>query len=191
VDRPQARAEAADGSTDEDPTHKEFLEKALTAAGEWSRFADPKVLGVFVFLGLGMANLITVSGKLWDGSDEGNVAGWMATGGFVIACVAAVATVLFASFALFPQLQPGGRTGKPQPDSLFFFDHVARFDSAEEYEAAVVARTPEELRADVASQAWAVARVASRKHRWAQRAYLSAVVFLGAWAVARIGLSFL
>ena len=96
-------------------THKEFLEKALVASGEWSRFADPKVLGVFIFLGLGMANLIEVAGNLWDGKDAENVAGWMATGGFAAACLLAVLAVLFASLALFPQLQPGGRTGKGQP----------------------------------------------------------------------------
>ena len=48
-----------------------------------------------------------------------------------------------------------------------------------------------ELMSDIASQVWAVSRVASRKHRYAQRAYLMAVLFLGAWATARIGLSFL
>lgn len=172
-------------------THEDFLHRTLTAAGEWSRFADPKVLGVFVFLGLGMANLIEVAGSLWDGQDEHNVVGWLATGGFVSACALAVLAVLLASVALFPQLRPGGRGAADHPPSLFFFRQVAEFDRATDYEQAVLRKTPEELRSDLAGQAWAVARVAARKHRYARGAYVCAVLFLGAWAVARIGLSFL
>lgn len=176
---------------EEKPTHQEFFEKTLTGAGEWSRFADPKVLGALVFLGLGMANLVKLADPLWKAHREHNVGGWLATGGFVAACAFAALVVLGASFALFPQLQPGGRTGKGSPKSLLFFAHVAEFDDPAKYERAVLKKTPDELRSDIASQAWAVSRVASRKHRWAQRAYVCAVLFLVAWATARIALSFL
>jgi len=172
-------------------THREFFEKVLTAAGEWSRFADPKVLGVFVFLGLGVSNLIKVADKLWEAHHDHNVGGWLATGGFVAACAFAVLAVLFASIALFPQLRPGGKKGKAGAKSVFFFDHVAGFDSAADYERAVLKKSPNELRSDIASQTWAVARVAANKHRWARKAYVFAVLFLVAWATARIALSFL
>jgi Family of unknown function (DUF5706) len=172
-------------------THEEFLQRALTAAGEWSRFADPKVLGVFVFLGLGMADLIQVAGALWEARDENNVAGWLATGGFVMACLLAVLAVLLASVALFPQLRPGGHAATQHPRSLFYFGQVGDFDTAADYEQAVLGKTSDELRSDLAGQAWAVARVAARKHRYARRAYVSAVLFLVSWAASRIGLSFL
>lgn len=170
--------------------HEEFLQKALVAAGEWTRFADAKVLGVFVFLGLGMADLVKVAGSLWDAKDEGNLAGWVATGGFALACGLAVVVVVLASFALFPQLQPGGRKGKKDASSLFFFAHIAAYERPEDYERAVLRRTAQELRSDVAGQTWAISQVAARKHRFAQKAYVCVVLFLVAWAGARIGLSF-
>jgi hypothetical protein len=52
-------------------THHAFLDKAYTAASDWARFADPKVLGVFVFLGLGAANLVARAAQLWGAGDEG------------------------------------------------------------------------------------------------------------------------
>jgi hypothetical protein len=183
------KASSADASSPS--THREFFEKTLTAAGEWSRFADPKVLGVFVFLGLGLSNLLKVSDQLWEAHHEHNVGGWLATGGFVAAGVFAGLAVLFASVALFPQLRPGGKKRNLGAQSLFFFNHVAEFDSAQEYEQAVLKKSADELRSDVASQAWAVARVATNKHRRARKAYVFAVLFLVAWATARIALSFL
>jgi hypothetical protein len=48
-------------------SHKEFFEKALTAAGEWARFADPKALGVAVFLSFGANDLLRNARRLFFG----------------------------------------------------------------------------------------------------------------------------
>src|ERR1041384_2066327 len=38
--------------------HAEFLQRALTSAGEWTRHADPKALAVLALLGLGVKDLV-------------------------------------------------------------------------------------------------------------------------------------
>jgi hypothetical protein len=98
--------------------------------------------------------------------------------------------VLFATFVLFPKLQPGGKKPPERQGSLFYFGDVARFDTAKAYADEVRKRSGDELLDDLAGQVWAVAEVAANKHYWAQRSYLTAVVFLACWALARVALSF-
>src|SRR5690349_25170330 len=43
---------------------KDFLERALAAASEWTRHADPKVLAVLILLGLGPKDLVDHSRRL-------------------------------------------------------------------------------------------------------------------------------
>ena len=166
-----------------------FLDKAYTAASEWARFADPKVLGVFVFLGLGAANLVSRAAQLWSAGDEGTW-GFVAAAAFLGGCVAAGITVLFATFVLFPKLQPGGKKPPERQESLFYFGDVARFHNAKAYAAEVREQSADALLDDLAGQVWAVSEVAANKHYWAQRSYLTAVVFLGCRALARVALSF-
>ena len=39
---------------------RDFAEKALADAGQWTRFADPKALAALALLGLGLANLLVL-----------------------------------------------------------------------------------------------------------------------------------
>ncbi len=191
--------------------HAVFFEKALAAAGEWTRFGDPKLIGVLALLGLGLANTVSKAGELWAAHKHGWVWGWLATGGFVAACFFAVMTVIFASLGLFPRIRRKGerawlgravrvalrfvslgmlgRDQKPGP-SLFYFAGIAAIPTPEEYERLVRAKTETELESEVAYQVWEVSRVAARKHLCAQRAYRAVILFLIAWALARIALSF-
>jgi hypothetical protein len=166
--------------------HAKFFEKALTAASEWTRFADPKLLGVLVLLGLGVSNLVSKAGSLWDAHDDGWFWGWASTLSFVAAAILAALAVLYVSLGLFPRMK---RKGDSEP-SLFFFAGIAGFDSPSKYEDAVRAKSEGELESEVARQAWEVASIATEKHRWAKAAYRTVVAFLVAWAVARLGLSF-
>ena len=163
------------------------MQKALTAAGEWTRFADPKALGVFVFLGLGVADLAKRASELLYAYKAQSFVGWLGTGGFFLACIFAIATVVLASVALFPRLEPKRR--RNEKPSLFYFDGIAKFESPTAYEQAVKSKTEQELESEIANQAWEVARIASTKHRRTQLAYIYVIAFLVGWVVARVGLS--
>jgi len=165
-------------------SHKEFFEKSLTAAGEWTRFADPKALGVAVFLSFGVTDLLSRTGDLYHGLSDNSSLEWVTTLCFLAACFFALATVFCVSSALFPRVTPKG------PRSLFFFGSVAGICEPEEYERQVREKTPQELESQIAHQAWNVARTASTKHWWTQWAYRSLLAFLAIWVISRVALSF-
>jgi len=166
----------------------EFFDKARGTASEWARFADPKVLVVFILLGLGFADLIKNANALIDAHHQGGVAGWTAALGFLSACALAVVTVGCASVALFPRTHvQSAADGTP---SLYFFGGIAALPDAASYERAVRERSATELESELAQQAWEVSRIAVAKLQWTKRAYAAVIVFLVVWALARIALSF-
>ncbi|GEM_PF-5860824 len=184
---------------------KDFLERALIAATEWTRHGDAKVLAVLVLLGLGSKDMIDHAGRLFAPHEPAastcdiiNVTGHTC-GGLLAASAAITAgalagiTVVLVMQALFPRLRmrgllPGNRETGPI-SSLFYFGEVSRFNSHVAYQAAVKAKKPYELLDDLAGQVYEVAKVAAAKHRATRRAYVAVFVFLGAWAVARIALA--
>lgn len=167
-------------------SHTAFFDKTLATASEWTRFADPKLIGVLALLGLGLANIVSRAGALWDAHDEGWVWGWLAAGSFIGAGLFAALTVVFASLGLFPRTK---RLHSGEP-SLLFFAGVASFKTPNDYEQAVRGKSDDELESELAHQAWEVASVATKKHFWAKWAYRAVVLFLIAWVVARVALSF-
>ena len=168
-------------------SHREFFERALTAAGEWTRFADPKLFGVLVFLGLGVTDVVGRAGPLWQAHDDGSCWGWVTTASFAVACVLAAGVVVAASLGLFPRT----KRKAPHRSSLFFFAGIANHDSPDAYEGAVRKLSERDMESDIAHQAWEVSRVAQAKHYWAKVSYKAVIAFLAAWALARIALSFL
>lgn len=174
-------------AVDDARPHTQFLEKALSAAAEWTRFADPKLIGVLALLGLGLASIVSKAGQLWDAHEQGWVWGWLAAGGFVAACLFAALTVISASLGLFPRTKHKAKRVEP---SLFYFAGVATIGTPEEYERRVRAKTQDELDSELAHQVWEVACVATKKHFWARWAYRMVILFLVAWVIARVALSF-
>lgn len=185
-----------------DLDHRTFLEKALTSAAEWARFADPKALAVLVLLGLGLNDLIGRSQALLLPPDKSgascdslSVAGQscdqvIATASSCLAMAAAVVVVFLVTAAVFPRLRLH-RPAKAETAalSLFYFEDVAKQDSADAYVTAVRSKTPEELESELGVQVFALSTVASRKHRYAMRAYIAVLVFLSLWVTARIFLA--
>lgn len=170
---------------DNEMAHKEFFEKAFTTAGEWTRFADPKALGVAVFLSFGAADLLNNAEQLYYGfSRDNSLLQWITTASFLAACLFGVLTVICVSLALFPRLKPKG------PESLFYFGSIAKITDPEEYEQKVRAMEPQELESQIAHQAWNVAKTAAMKHKWTKYAYSSLLIFLACWVVGRIAMSF-
>jgi hypothetical protein len=187
-------------------SHRDFLERALVAAGEWSRFADPKLLGVLVLLGLGVTDLVDHGGRFLHPHDpvtakcdvavrvaSHSCAGILATTSFVASTLLAAATVLFLTPGLFPRLRmrgllPGDHESGPIT-SMFFFNEVARHGSQQAYRVAVNARTEQELLDDIAGQVYEISKVTAVKYAAAQRAFVFVILFLVAWATARVALS--
>lgn len=167
-------------------SHKEFFEKALTVAGEWTRFADPKALGVAVFLSFGANDLIRSTRQLFFGfSADGTWLQWVISAAFLGACASAIIAVGFISAALFPRLKPKG------PNSLFYFGSIAQVSDPETYEQEVRKLGAQELESQIAHQAWNVATTAATKHKWTQRAYFGLLLFVALWVFGRVASSFL
>lgn len=169
----------------DDAAQRDFFERALEDAGQWVRFADRKALAALVILGLALSNLLYLATPLLDARETETFWGWVATISFGLAGVAAAVTVLNVIGALFPRVTPAGRTAAP----LYFFAHVAAFDTPKDYEREVRGRTGRELESAVAAQTWEVARIAGLKHRHAKVALQGVLAFLACWAAARLGLS--
>jgi Family of unknown function (DUF5706) len=177
------------GASDE--RREEFLQHALAAAGEWARFADPKALAVIVLLGLGLSDLLGYAKPLTEAHQQAGAWATIATAAFWVAVLAAVLTVCCVSLAVFPRLASDFLARHHGTTSLYYFGGIADYEDAEAYQRAVHAASRDDLQDEIARQAYEVAVIAKRKHAWTQRAYVAVLGFLGAWAVARIGLSFL
>lgn len=169
-------------------TTNAFYERALTAAIDWAKFADPKSLGVLVFLGLGLADLVGRANLLVHAHRHGDISGDIATWAFWLAAVAAAATVWFVHRAVFPRLKPQADRDA-QEHSLFFFGGIARYGTVAAYREKVEAATPADLQKEIATQVWEVARIADEKHKEARRAFTAVLFFLVLWVIARVALS--
>jgi hypothetical protein len=173
--------------------HRDFLQAALGAAGEWTRYADPKVLGVLVLLGFGINDLIEHADRFVHPHKPESVESIAATSLFFVACVLAAFVVLFVTTALFSRLKVkallGQERGGGKPASLFYFGEVRRYPSEDIYADAVLSATEQDLLRDVAGQVYQVSDVCYRKHIATQRAYVTAIAFLFAWVIGRIVLS--
>jgi hypothetical protein len=184
-------------------THRDFLDRALVSAGEWSRHADPKVLAVLVLLGLGAKDLVDHAARfihpheppsahcnLLISATGHSCGGIGAAVAFAAAAGLAALTVVLVTQGLFSRLRmkgllPGDHEEGPIR-SMLFFDDVARHGSQAAYAAAVLARSEQQLLADLAGQVYEVSRTAADKHRAARRAYVVVLGFLSAWATARL-----
>ena len=199
---PDASVEPAAGQEAPGIPHREFLEKALGSAGDWTRFADPKALGVLVLLGLGVKDLIDHSGRFVHPREPATAtcdpidvaghtcAGLGATLMFFAACVLAGAVVIFVTHALFSRTSLSDLLGRDEedqaPKSRFFFGEISRYGSQEKYAAAVLERKEHELLRDIAGQVYEISRVCQGKHMATKRAYAALIAFLVAWAIARV-----
>jgi hypothetical protein len=167
--------------TDED-AYREFFDKALSDAGLWARYGDPKALAALAVLGLGLSNLLSVAAELIRAHDEGSVTGWIASVAFWLSLVCVSLTVLNVARSLFPRVRPVSHSDTP----LYFFADIASFDVPQDYEAAVRSRTASQLQSEIAAQAWEVGRIATIKHRYAGAALRWVLAFLACWAAARL-----
>lgn len=171
--------------------HREFLERALISAGEWTRFADAKAVGVLVLLGFGIKDLIDHAGAfIHPHASRGEIA---ATVLFIAACVFAALVVAFVTHALFSRLSAKGLLGlernETRPQSRLFFGEVSRYGSQTAYTQAVLAQKPHELLSDIAGQVYEISCICRTKHAATQRAYALGLLFLITWASARIVLA--
>jgi hypothetical protein len=179
--------------------HRDFLERALVAAGEWTRYSDPKALGVLVVLGIGLNDLLDHASRFVHPHEAhaDNCHGWAghscqaiaSLGLFILAVLLAAAVVAFVTHALFSRMTLKGLLGEehddPRPKSRFFFGEVSRYGSQEAYAQAVLAKTEYELLRDMAGQVYEVSTISQIKHMAVQRAYAAALAFLAVWVVAR------
>jgi hypothetical protein len=169
----------------DDDARRDFFEKALADGGQWTRFADPKALAALAFLGLAFSDLLSVARPLIEAHKGHSVAGWIATGAFWLAMACAATTVTNVVRSLFPRTQRAA----PKSTPLYFFANVATFETPAQYEAAVRGLSARELESEIAAQAWEVGRIATIKHKHAKAALQWVLVFLGCWAVSRLGLA--
>ena len=183
-------------------SHPEFLQSALGAAGEWTRYADPKALGVLVLLGLGLTDLTSQAGRFVHPHQSNKAvcglvdshghtcAGLAATGSFFLAGALAAVIVIFVTLALFSRMTLRGILGvdhdESQPKSRYFFAEVCRYGSEGDYATAVLAQTEDALLREMAGQVYQVSVVCEKKHKATQRAYVLTVLFLIVWAAGRI-----
>lgn len=162
--------------------HLDFLYRAAQTIDSQVQFADAKVSGVVLILGIGLADLLRQTRSFLDARDLSPAYGWLSTIACLIAVLAALATVIQVGRTLFPRRRPA-------LGSLFFFGAVAAYDSPEKYAEKVWFSRERELFDAMATQAWNLATIAANKYRHLRLAYTSALVFAIFWALARLGLS--
>ncbi|WP_330476027.1 Pycsar system effector family protein [Terrabacter sp. C0L_2] len=146
--------------------------RLLGSTNEWLRYADAKAAGALA--GAGVLGGVLVQSGL-DDANEGAPGG--AIFFFVVAALAVFASATFALIALAPRLKVG------EPNSLIYFDHVARkYVGDPDGHAAAVKTLLEDgdaLFSDLAAQVWANSTVARKKFFWS------------GWAIFLLGLGLL
>ena len=162
--------------------HLDFLYRASMTMDTAVQFADAKVGGVVLILGIGILDLFRHVRDFLDARDLSPFWGWVSCISCLIAVIAALATVLQVGRTLFPRRRPG-------LGSLYFFGVVASYPSPREYGDKVWFSRERELFDTMATQAWNLANIASEKYRHLRLAYGAALVFAAFWALARLGLS--
>jgi hypothetical protein len=184
---------------------RDFLERALIANSDWTRYADPKAIAVLVLLGLGVKDLVDNTGRILEPHEPATNAcglidvsghscsGLIATSSGVGAAVVAGLVVFLVSKALFPRLRmrgllPGDEAKGPIRSSLFFGE-VAKYNSQDTYRAKVRTQSPHELLDDLAGQVYEISTIARDKHLATQRAYVAVIAFLVLWALSRVSLA--
>lgn len=161
--------------------HLDFLYRASMTMDTAVQFADAKVGGVILILGIGILDLFRNVQKFLDARDLSPFWGWVSCIACVIAVVAASGTVLQVGRTLFPRRRASS--------SLYFFGVVASYPSPQAYAERVWFSRERELFDTMAMQAWNLASIAMEKYRHLRLAYGAALVFALFWALARLGLS--
>jgi len=77
----------------------------------------------------------------------------------------------------------------PARGSAFFFGSVAKYPTGGAYASALSGLSADQIEKELAEQAWELSRIAERKYRRARHGYYLVLLFLLAWAVARVALS--
>jgi pycsar effector protein len=161
--------------------HLDFLYRASQTMDTAVQFADAKVGGVVLILGIGILDLFRHVREFLDARDLSPFWGWVSCIACVIAVIAALATVLQVGRTLFPRRRASS--------SLYFFGVVASFPSAQDYADKVWFSRERELFDAMAMQAWNLSNIAVEKYSHLRLAYGAALVFAAFWAIARLGLS--
>ena len=161
--------------------HLDFLYRASQTIDTAVQFADAKVGGVVLILGIGILDLFRHVRDFLDARDLSPLWGWVACIACLIAVVAAIATVLQVGRTMFPRRRASS--------SLYFFGVVASYPSPQEYADKVWFSRERELFDSMAMQAWNLAAIATEKYIHLRLAYGAALVFAAFWALARLGLS--
>ena len=159
----------------------DFLFRTESSFSVWLQFADAKAGGVFLLLGLGFLDLARRAKEFVHAYDDPSEWGWIASVGFFAAAVFAFLTIFQVARTLFPR-------EKPSKPSLLFFGAVADYSEPAAYRRVVEELREQDMIETVSIQTWNLARIADEKYRNLRLAYLGVTVFLGCWAVARVGL---
>ena len=162
--------------------HLDFLYRAATTIDSQVQFADAKVGGVVLILGIGVLDLFRQLRGFLDARDASAAWGWLSTISCLFAVCAGLLTVAQVGRALFPRSRPGLR-------SLFFWGVVSTFPSPKEYGDAVWFARERDLFNSMSAQSWNLAGIAVDKYRHLRLAYRAALAFAVFWAIARLGLS--
>ena len=162
----------------------DFLYRAESNFSQWVQFADAKSGGVVLVLSIGALDVFRHATDYIHAHNLHHATwGWISLAAFVAALGGIVLTIGGVANTLFPNI----RESKP---SLFFFGVASTFADGDAYGRAVTEKREVELIEQVSVQAWNLACIATDKYASLRRAYMGAVVFLLAWGIARIALSF-
>jgi len=161
--------------------HLDFLYRVAQTMDTAVQFADAKVGGVVLILGIGILDLFRHVREFLDARDLSPFWGWVSCISCLIAVIAAAATVLQVGRTLFPRRRASS--------SLYFFGVVASFPSARDYAEKVWFSRERELFDGMAMQCWNLANIATEKYHHLRLAYGAALFFALFWAMARLGLS--
>jgi hypothetical protein len=178
----------------QDELQVDFLYRAIERFADWVKYEDAKAGAVLVVLAIGTADLAGHGHALAHAHTK-SFTGVLASIVFWFAIIPAAVTIGAVGLTVMPSVTKGvglfgAKTRPAAAESLYFFDDVAKKykeKGADGFRDAVKALGNEQaLIAQLAPQAWALAVVASTKVKLVQVATGAALVFIAAWAVARV-----
>ena len=160
-----------------------YLTSAIEAVGGWLRYQDGKATALSAIVGVGLLDAI----RLTETSAFAEVDApwhepvyWL----FWVSLATASVSILLFALAIFPNAwKPESGKGKA-PESLYYWRYVATLDT--KTLANADGRDEEGMCTDAAAEARGLANTLLVKMRLVQGGWVVGLVFVGAWATARV-----
>jgi hypothetical protein len=160
-----------------------YLTSAIEAVGGWLRYQDGKATALSAIVGVGLLDSIRLTETSAFAEADApwhEPVFWL----FWVSLVTASVSILLFALAIFPNARKPKSGKNRAPRSLYYWRYVATLDA--ETLANAAGQDDEGMCIDAAYEARGLAKTLLVKMRLVQGGWVVGLLFVGAWATARV-----